>query len=281
MQFRRPLLSLNGHRETLFPKKKPTFQANLLTAARLPLSETNELWVRHTPLKPKLLVVLHGLGGDWDSAENLWALDGAQRAGWSCAQVRWARTPPTHAGQKEHLEAVLSFLEKQYKFEKVYVLGFSLGASVMLNWARGKGCERVQKLIAVSAPLDLESASKRLRRGFSKLYDFRFNRILHKWHPEARVTPLMSIFEIDEHFTAPTHGFRDRDDYYKSCSALNFLDEIQIPQVYVVAKNDPLIDIEFYYGLEKSPTRHLVITEGGGHAGYGHWMSDLVFDLLD
>jgi predicted alpha/beta-fold hydrolase len=210
----------------------------------------------------------------------MWSAEAAHEAGWSVAQVRWARNPPTHAGQKEHLETVLQFLESQAKFQKIYIMGFSMRASIMLNWARKQNLKRVQKLIAVCAPLDLHSASKRLTSGFSRFYDFRFTQILRSWYPQSKVHALMTIYEVDEFFTAKTHGFKDRADYYTSCSPINFLDEIQIPQHFVVAENDPLIDVNIYKKLQPSPLRHVLITEGGGHGGYGRWMKDLITTFL-
>ena len=150
----------------------------------------------------------------------------------------------------------------------------------MLNWARKQNLKRVQKLIAVCAPLDLETASLRLKSGFSRIYDFRFNQILRTWYPSAKVKPLMTIYEVDEYFTSKKHGFKDRKDYYTSCSPIHFLDEIQIPQHYIAAENDPLIDVSQFKKLAPSPLRHVLITEGGGHVGYGEWMSKLVTSIL-
>ena len=150
----------------------------------------------------------------------------------------------------------------------------------MLNWARNQNLKRVQKLIAVGGPLDLESASIRLKSGISRLYDLRINKILRSWYPQANVKPLMTVYEIDKHFTAQKHGFKDREHYYSACSPINFLDEIQIPQHFVIAENDPLIDIDHYRKLKSSPLRHLIITEGGGHIGYGDWMAKLITSIL-
>jgi uncharacterized protein len=280
MKFDRPFFSFGGHLETLWPKDQPHFQATLWTEKTLSVDSENEIKIRFTSFKTKILVILHGLGSDWGTSESMWSAQGAYEAGWSVVQVRWARNPPSHAGQKEHLETVLQFLETQRKFQRIYILGFSMGASIMLNWARKQNLKRVQKLIAVCGPLDLDSASRRLKTGFSRLYDFRFNRILRGWYPRAKLKPFMTIYDVDEFFTSKAHGFKDRNDYYTSCSPLYFLDEIQIPQHYIVAENDPLIDVKEYKKLKPSPLRLITITEGGGHVGYGNWMKSLITNIL-
>ena len=280
MKFDRPIFSFGGHRETIWPKNQPVFPAEKWNEKTIILDSENEIKIRFTALRTKVLVILHGLGSDWNTSESMWSAHSAVEAGWSVVQVRWARTPPTHAGQKEHLEKVLQFIESQSKFQKIYILGFSMGASIMLNWARSQSLKRVQKLISVCAPLDLDVTSRRLKSGFSRLYDFRFNKILRTWYPKANVKPLMTIFEVDEYFTSKTHGFKDRNDYYTSCSPINFLDEIQIPQHYIASENDPLIDVNLYKKLKPSPLRHVLITEGGGHVGYGEWMAKLIASIL-
>ncbi len=281
MKFNKPRFSFGGHFETIWPKSYPQLTAEQQwTEKVIPLEADNEIKIKMTPLRTKVLIILHGLGGDWDTSENLWSARAAIDSGWCVAQVQWPRNPPSHAGQKEHLEAVLSYVENLGKFQKIYLLGFSMGASIMLNWARGQTLKRVQKLISVSAPLDLDRTSRKLKSGMCRIYDLRFNKILRSWYPKARIKAHMSIFEVDEFFTARTHGFKDREDYYRSCSALYFLDEIQIPQHYVVAANDPLIDIKDYRDLKPSLLRHVTITDGGGHVGYGPWMEKFILNQL-
>jgi uncharacterized protein len=274
MKFDRPRFSFHGHFETIRPKSRPDFPQNLWSEQII--QPENEIKIRFTALSSNVLIILHGLGGDWDSSENIWSAYAALEMGWSVVQVQWARRPPTHAGQKEHLEKVLSYLETKSDFKKIFVLGFSIGACIMLNWARKQSLKRVDKLISVGSPLDLEITAQKLSSGFSRIYDWRLNKILRNWYPQSMVNSFMSIYEIDEFFTSRHHGFKNREDYYKNCSPLYFLNEIQIPVSLLVAENDPIVDVANYKNLNPSPIRQVMFTEGGGHVGYGSWIAKFI-----
>ena len=50
-----------------------------------------------------------------------------------------------------------------------------------------------------------------------------------------------NLYEFDNIFTAPLHGFRDTDDYWSRGSAKPHLRDIRIPALVVNAANDPFI----------------------------------------
>jgi uncharacterized protein len=267
-EFKKPFYSFGGHGETILSKSQPALSLKTWTLFNINVAKQNTVSVRHSPLKENILFILHGLGSDWSSSENMWSASAAIELGWCVAQIQWARRPPTHAGQIDHLE------------KAIQKLGFSMGASVMLNWARKQSLARAQKLIGVSPLLDLESTSTCLTRGFSRLYDYRFNKILRSWYPESNIKSEMTIREVDEVFTSRFHGFKNRNDYYQSCSALNFIDEIQIPQIFLSAQNDTLVTADTFEKIKPSPLRKIILTEGGGHVGYGHRMADFIKIVL-
>jgi hypothetical protein len=50
-----------------------------------------------------------------------------------------------------------------------------------------------------------------------------------------------NLFEFDNIFTAPVHGFRDTEDYWRRASAKPHLPHIGIPALLVNARNDPFV----------------------------------------
>ena len=49
------------------------------------------------------------------------------------------------------------------------------------------------------------------------------------------------LYEFDNIFTAPVHGFRNADDYYARASAKPHLHRIRIPALVLNALNDPFV----------------------------------------
>ena len=75
---------------------------------------------------------------------------------------------------------------------------------------------------------------------------------------------------FDDLFTAPIHGFRDAEDYWRRCSALNFLDRIQIPTLVINALNDPFLDRPCFpfAAARRNPKLFLETPRSGGHVGF-------------
>lgn len=270
----------HGHLQTIWPQALPKSTHFQWREFLLPLPEGNELRYRVTGGSgDKCWVLLHGLGGDWGGPEALWSAVAALQSGYAAVEVRWARKPPTHAGQYQHMEQVVQRLKSQHSFRHIELMGFSLGGSVMLNWGYRSPDPVVKRLIAVCTPLNLESTAKNLLTGFNRIYDKRFNKIFRKWIPEKGIPPRASVYEIDELFTAKIHGFKNRDDYYQTCSAENFLDQISIPQIYLASENDPLVNVQDYQRLSENSQRKIHITKFGGHVGYGPSMKKFVEEI--
>ncbi len=75
---------------------------------------------------------------------------------------------------------------------------------------------------------------------------------------------------FDDRYTAPIHGFKDAQDYWKKCSSKPYIPDIRIPTLIVNAKNDPFLPLECYPEKEARSNKHitLVTPESGGHVGF-------------
>jgi predicted alpha/beta-fold hydrolase len=103
---------------------------------------------------------------------------------------------------------------------------------------------------------------------------------LAKWaqHPglfdRDRLLAARTLYEFDNVFTAPVHGFVDADDYWVRGSAKPLLHTIRLPALVLNARNDPFVP------AGSLPRQHEVGThvtlwqpEHGGHVGFpgGRW----------
>ena len=85
-----------------------------------------------------------------------------------------------------------------------------------------------------------------------------------------------TVYDFDDQIVAPNNGFDGAEDYYKQCSANQFLDEIRIPTLIVHAASDPWIPLSMYLDRDwpnEAPVS-LVVSKDGGHVGFhGHGLS--------
>jgi pimeloyl-ACP methyl ester carboxylesterase len=71
------------------------------------------------------------------------------------------------------------------------------------------------------------------------------------------------------------HGFASAGDYYRECSSLQVIKEIQIPTLVILAKNDPMLARGNYGEVNGlNPRVRFLILEEGGHCGF--WGSGLL-----
>ena len=73
---------------------------------------------------------------------------------------------------------------------------------------------------------------------------------------------------IDDVYTAPRSGFRDRHHYYQTCSAKPYVHNIKIPACVLTAEDDPFIPVQDYLEAPWSSSVELKIQPWGGHLGY-------------
>jgi predicted alpha/beta-fold hydrolase len=75
-------------------------------------------------------------------------------------------------------------------------------------------------------------------------------------------------------FTAPVHGFRDADDYWRRASAKPLLKQVAVPLLLLNARNDPFVPAHSLPTPDEvSATVQLWQPPHGGHVGFasGAW----------
>ncbi|HTH80404.1 MAG TPA: alpha/beta fold hydrolase [Ramlibacter sp.] len=160
-----------------------------------------------------------------------------------------------HSGDHEEIGWMLARLREMHRGAIVSV-GISLGGNALMRWAGEQG-ERardfVEAVASVCSPLDLAAGSVAIGSGFNRLvYTRMFLRTMKpkalrklEQHPGlfdgVKLAAARDLYEFDDIFTAPLHGFANADDYYARASAKPHLHRIRIPALALNARNDPFV----------------------------------------
>jgi predicted alpha/beta-fold hydrolase len=83
-----------------------------------------------------------------------------------------------------------------------------------------------------------------------------------------------TLYAFDAVVTAPLHGFRDADDYWRRASAKPLLGGIRVPTLLLNALNDPFLPADALPREADLPAAvRFEVTATGGHVGFvsGPW----------
>ncbi len=163
----------------------------------------------------------------------------------------------------------------------IHLIGFSLGGNLALKCAASPppGPVRLQSVVAVCPPVDTESSSRCLSRGWGRLYDRHFVRCLYRrllWRKRRRSDVLMgqlegkprTLREFDARWTAPVWGFASVEAYYQAANSQGDLQQARVPTLVLAAQDDPLVPPEGFLAVRPSPQVTLRLVPGGGHLGF-------------
>jgi len=232
------------------------------------------------------VVMVHGLEGS-GRAVYINSLSGAAlRAGFAVHRFHMRTCGGTerlcrtlyHAGLTSDLLVVLRELRNEGR-GPVFLLGFSLGGNVVVKLAGELGesaPELMRGVCAVSAPLDLAACARRMAQPDNRVYDWRFvRRMRQRMRATGRYSPrdfagLNSVMAIDDRITAPSFGFGNAGNYYRTQSALRYLEGLRAPVLLIQSKDDTLVPFEIFDApaVRANPWIELLATEHGGHLGF-------------
>lgn len=189
-----------------------------------------------------------------------------------------------HSGASHDLRAVVEHVLQTKDYESIHLIGFSMGGNITLKYLgeESSGIDpRIRGAVAFSVPCDIASCARQLETPMGRLYVRKFTRTLnHKLKLKAPMMKRLGIdisgtgwisdfYTWDGRFTAPLHGFKDADDYYRRASSKQFLKSIRIPTLLVNAKNDPFLGAGCFPSAEElGPSVRLEAPAVGGHVGF-------------
>jgi uncharacterized protein len=251
--------------------------------------------------QPRLLV-LHGLEGGTHSHYVRALFREASTRGWaaelllfrSCGSAPNRLPRSYHSGDTGDARLVLERLRQRHPTAPLGVVGVSLGGNVLCKLLGELGpaaTELMVGAVAMSVPFDLARASRQIGSGFGAVYEQFFLKSLipkakDKLERHAELQSLVSLprirtlWEFDDAFTAPVHGFASAADYYERSSSLPYLAGIRVPTLLLNAEDDPFLPPqvlgEVREQLQGSAASDWVTAEfpsRGGHVGFtaGGW----------
>jgi len=208
-----------------------------------------------------------------------------------------------HSGRSEDVFEAIKALKTDHPQSPVVLIGFSLGANIVLKLAGELGSLAHPFLIgvvAISPPVDLYSSIKMLGEPRNAIYERYFYRLLrndvyyrHKRFKDLKPVELprdLKIYEFDQIYTAPHCGFHDAQDYYSKCSSAQFVGDIGIPCKILLSEDDPIISSSSLDSLDLPSNVEVFKTKRGGHMGYlgkragkkgFYWLDSLLVDWIE
>ena len=240
----------------------------------------------------RIMLLVHGITGSYQSTYMQRMCRRMYKKGYLvlrlnlrfCGPGRGLARRPYHGGVSEDLRFVLEWIKVRYPKSPVTQIGFSLGGALTLKMAGEDGSRpsgNLDSVVAVSPPLDLEATSSRMAEPDNRLFEKFFLsylladiKLMEKTFPEIpkfEFPQNLTVRQFDELYTAPASGFDNALDYYKKCSALQFVPEIKVPTLILSSMDDPVVDSRIARSIPHADNLDLILTEQGGHVGFLGW----------
>jgi len=285
-----------GHLRTLWGKlfRRQEPAPTVMERWDTPDGDFLEIYRLKAPAGSPHLLLPHGLEGTVRSHYAQALLNEAARRGWgadllifrSCGSELNRTRRFYHSGETSDTAFVLKRIVEQYPSSPIAIAGVSLGGNVLLRFLGECGGDlpyQLRAAAAISVPFDLLRSSRRINRGFSRLYQRFFLSSLRRkaqekqlrfpdLAPADKIASLRTLEDFDNLITGPLHGYRDAQDYYEKASSLPALERIRLKTLLLSAVDDPMLPPEVLDEVREVATRNpyleLDFVQKGGHAGF-------------
>lgn len=291
--YRPPFYLRNGHLQTIYPNFFRQVEGVAYRRERVETPDGDFLdldWSTVGTMRAALLA--HGLEGNSTRTYLLGMVRALNRHGWDAAawNFRGCSGEPNrrlrfyHSGDTPDLQTVLTHILRQDRHEHLALIGFSLGGNVILKYLGELGRRvnpRVAAAVTFSVPCDLAGSARQMARFENIVYMKRFMKLLHEKIRAKMVAfpgliddhgyrQMRTFQEFDDRYTAPLHGFRNAQDYWKRAGSKPLLERIAVPTLLVNALDDPFLSPSCYpyEEAEHNPHFFLETPATGGHVGF-------------
>jgi hypothetical protein len=304
--YRAPRWLPGGHLQTIWPARLVPLPPVAYRRERWDTPDGDFIDVDFAQPEPAraaapLLALFHGLEGDSGSHYARTVMRHFADRGWRALVVhfRGCSGEPNlllrayHSGDSEEGDWVLRRLRARWPDAPLHAAGVSLGGNMLAKWLgeRGEDARFVCGAASIGAPLDLVAGGHAIGRGFNRLYTRMFLATLKaKARDKARrfgyaidvdvLRRASNLYEFDNLFTAPVHGFRDTLDYWTRSSARPLLGNVRVPHLVLNARNDPFVPAASLPGpADVASAVTLEQPDEGGHIGFasGRFPGELRF----
>ncbi len=291
--YKAPLFFRNCHVQTVFPSIFRKVEGVVYQRERISTPDEDFLDLDWSKVDSRRLgIVLHGLEGDSGRSYIKGMVKALNRIGWDalalnfrgCSEEPNKRSRMYHSGETTDIDLVIKTAMSLGRYDTIALIGFSLGGNVILKYLGESGKHippQIKAAVTISVPCDLEACSDKLEQVSNRGYSLRFLKMLRKKllrkseiYPDAidvsALKQVKTLREFDESFTAPLHGFRNAQDYYRRSSSRQFLRNISIPTLLISSLDDPFLAPQcFPYQIAKD--HDFLFLEApfhGGHVGF-------------
>lgn len=304
-----PKWLFNGHLQTIVPSLFRTTPALPFERERISTPDEDFLdldWLRNG--SDSLVIISHGLEGNsqrpyMTGMARQFFTNGFDVLNWNfrgCSEELNNRPIFYHSGATYDLDTVIKYASPNY--DRVYLVGFSLGGNLTLKYLGEKRdrSQKIQKGVAISVPLHLESSSVKISTGENIIYAKRFLKTLREKVlkkalkfpneiPTGILRKIKTLQDFDDHYTGPLHGFDDAHDYYEQNSSLYFLENIEVPALILNAQNDPFLSERCFPVNLARKLDHVWMDfpKYGGHVGFSprkkediYWSEKRAFEFI-
>lgn len=186
-----------------------------------------------------------------------------------------------HSGRSEDVFEAVKVLKSEFPSSPIILIGFSLGGNIVLKLMGELGSlggRYIDRVIAVSPPVDLMATSNRIHHAADGMYERYFYRRLrkdvHELHkkfkdlPPVKLPRNLKLLDFDAVYTVPRIGYPNVFEYYTRCSSIHYVEEISTRCQILWSEDDPIVD---HNSLDRCvlPSNIMVYkTKYGGHMGY-------------
>jgi uncharacterized protein len=299
LNYNAPVLLFNKHLETIYPSLLRKVKLQPYKRERIVTPDQDFLdldWLEQK--SPSLAIISHGLEGNTDRAYVKGMAKAAYQAGldvlaWNyrgCSEEINKQLRFYHSGATDDLDYVIHHAIKTNRYEKIYLVGFSLGGNLTLKYlGEATRPAQIKRAVVFSVPIELESSCEKISQPSNWVYSRRFLNSLrdkiirkHALMPDLDIKHIHSIktlMEFDDHFTGPIHGFKNAHEYYYKNSAIRFMENITTPTLLVSALNDPFLSPECYPNDQFKQHSYIRIEtpSRGGHVGFAQFHKNGVY----
>lgn len=292
-EYSAPLLFANSHLATLLPHFMRWTPVKY-ERERIDTFDGDFIDLDHSHIgADRICILVHGVGGDSRKTYMRGMAKALNSAGWDvtalnlrgCSGVPNRKKRFYHGADSPDLKAALEHMMATGRYKKASLIGFSLGANIVLRFLGEEGdniSDIVSSAVAFSVPCDLGSSADHLSTGSRKYYmKFFLSSFKKKLALKEKNMPgtfdmanfdrdIKSFRDFDNKYNVPWYGFKDRDEFYAQTSSKPYIPNIKVPTLIVNAQNDPFLP-EACYPVEeasRTPDVFLEMPKMGGHVGF-------------
>ncbi|KAL6944937.1 hypothetical protein ACO0QE_002379 [Hanseniaspora vineae] len=260
-----------------------------------------------------LVLILHGLTGGSNEAYVTSLVQGFQKKGvYPCVlnsrgcAFSSITTPILYNGfWTDDVRFAVDYLKSIQPERKIYLVGISLGASVLTNYLGQEGDDsKVELGVGISVPWDMILSwqhldSSMIGKVYSKYMKNNCVELLNNNIEVLKTTtnPFLKLNaetfkkteylrDFDNNFTAKMFGFNSAGEYYRHASCVNRLFAIRTPYIGLNSTDDPILGPYIPADDAKlNPFVNLVTTQRGGHVGWilsskERWFTEPIVGLI-